>query len=196
MSVNFQSATQFKYYSLTFFGRSKVLADPWFLCVINELAGTFLSLALIPNNFRLETQHFDPFGAQKLEAFRSSATGASTLAQSFTKVLAEADHDGATNHHATFLELVQAALWGNATDLSLLTNLSHADIQALQTGGSADLVLQNHAEAAWKHLSSLKSARIDIILDNSGFELFTVRSGVVSRKFSILMVHNLGHGIG
>lgn len=79
---------------------------------------------------------------------------------------------------AAFLELAQVALWGNATDLSLLQNLSHADIQALQKTGKAaqqaaeHLILSNDLDKAWKHLESLKDARIDIVLDNAGFELY------------------------
>jgi len=34
------------------------------------------------------------------------------------------------------------------------------------------LLLQNDLAAAWSSLRKLKNARIDIILDNAGFELF------------------------
>lgn len=77
-----------------------------------------------------------------------------------------------------FLELAQVALWGNATDLSLLQGLSHSDIQALQKTGKAaqeaaeHLILQNNLGEAWQCLKSLKASRIDIILDNAGFELY------------------------
>lgn len=85
-----------------------------------------------------------------------------------------------------FRELVQTSLWGNATDLSLLTHLSHADIQDLQKGGlgaEAQAKRQHFIlsglgaiEKAWKVIlegSSSSEKRVDIILDNSGFELFT-----------------------
>lgn len=78
---------------------------------------------------------------------------------------------------AEFYELAQVALWGNATDLSLLSGLSHADIQALQKTGKAaqeaaqHLILQNDLEQTWKCLSSLRGSRIDLVLDNAGFEL-------------------------
>lgn len=82
------------------------------------------------------------------------------------------------NLKAAFLELATCCLWGNATDLSLLQGLSHADIQALQKTGKAaqkeaeHLILSNQLEHAWDHLKSLKDARIDIVLDNAGFELY------------------------
>lgn len=79
---------------------------------------------------------------------------------------------------AAFLELAQIALWGNATDLSLLQGLSHADIQALQKTDKAahkeaeHLILLNQLDQAWAHLKTLKKARIDIVLDNAGFEVY------------------------
>ncbi|KAF8310776.1 DUF89-domain-containing protein [Clavulina sp. PMI_390] len=89
--------------------------------------------------------------------------------------------------HVLFDEMIQMCLWGNATDLSLLPTMSYADIQKLQSlqsvgssqssEGSA-FILRNDLEAAWKRVSSLKKedsrvSKIDIVLDNSGFELFT-----------------------
>ena len=62
------------------------------------------------------------------------------------------------------------SLWGNSTDLSLLTNLTHDDILKLQSGASSDkaeYILLNNLEPAWRHLSSLKSAQIDIVLDSA-----------------------------
>lgn len=75
-----------------------------------------------------------------------------------------------------FLELAQVNLWGNATDLSLLTSLTHADIVQLQSGSAAAKagnILVNDLGVCWQHLSSLKGGRLDFILDNSGFEVFT-----------------------
>jgi len=64
---------------------------------------------------------------------------------------------------------------GNATDLSLLPSMSDADIQKLQSLQSVGqsqsseigaFVLRNDLQAAWERLSSLKNARIDVVLDN------------------------------
>ncbi|KAG9621147.1 hypothetical protein KCU64_g21451, partial [Aureobasidium melanogenum] len=78
-----------------------------------------------------------------------------------------------------FVEMTQVALWGNATDLSLLSNLSLDQIQGLQ-GAEAILksrknIVDDDTEDVWKYLSSTSSAdrRIDIVLDNAGFEFFT-----------------------
>lgn len=82
--------------------------------------------------------------------------------------------------------ILSTCLWGNATvsfvalsltlandstscgdsqDLSLLTSLTHEEIQALQSverGSSFILKL----DETWDHISALKSKRIDIVLDN------------------------------
>ena len=80
-----------------------------------------------------------------------------------------------------FLEATTLALWGNATDLSLLTNLSLEDIQKLQ--GKKDIeesqrnIVADDTDLVWQYLQSGRpssgSRRIDIILDNAGFELYT-----------------------
>jgi hypothetical protein len=69
------------------------------------------------------------------------------------------------------------------TDLSLLTSLSHADIQTLQSGGlSAEaqaerarfiLTGTESLDEAWARIESEENGRVDIVLDNSGFELLT-----------------------
>lgn len=82
--------------------------------------------------------------------------------------------------------MAQSALWGNATDLSLLTSLTHADIQTLQAGGIGQEAQKGRErfiltglgglEEAWKRIEPLKQqggGRIDIVLDNAGFELVT-----------------------
>lgn len=124
-------------------------------------------------------QQHDPFAKQKISTFASAAPGVYALAMSVNQlILSNASAEDPERLHAAFLELAQVALWGNATDLSLLQNLSHADIQALQKTGKAaqkeaeHLILSNHLDKAWTCLKGLKNARIDIVLDNAGFELY------------------------
>jgi hypothetical protein len=80
-----------------------------------------------------------------------------------------------------FTEMCEICLWGNATDLSLLTNLSYEDIQKLQGSearkSSEKNILVNDLDKAFKVLTSAqkdgkKERRVDIVLDNAGFELF------------------------
>jgi uncharacterized protein with ATP-grasp and redox domains len=80
-----------------------------------------------------------------------------------------------------FMEMCEICLWGNATDLSLLTSLTYEDIQKLQGSearkASEKNILVNDLEASYDVLLKEKKAgkqerRVDIVLDNAGFELY------------------------
>lgn len=76
-----------------------------------------------------------------------------------------------------FVEMTEIALWGNATDLSLLTTLSLDQLHSLQ-GREAILagqsrIVSNDMRVAWQWLTRNRGHRVDIVLDNSGFEFFT-----------------------
>lgn len=80
-----------------------------------------------------------------------------------------------------FMEMCEICLWGNATDLSLLTSLTYEDIQKLQGSearkNSEKNILINDLPAAFDVLMNAnktgKKSRVSIVLDNAGFELFT-----------------------
>ena len=80
-----------------------------------------------------------------------------------------------------FIEMCEICLWGNATDLSLLTSLTYEDIQKLQGADARkkaeENILVNDLPAAYKVLKEAQKTgkterRVDIVLDNAGFELF------------------------
>jgi hypothetical protein len=78
------------------------------------------------------------------------------------------------------MEMCEICLWGNATDLSLLTSLTYEDIQKLQGSearkASEKNILINDLEAAYAVLTKAKKEgkerKVDIVLDNAGFELY------------------------
>lgn len=81
-----------------------------------------------------------------------------------------------------FTEMCEICLWGNATDLSLLTSLTYEDIQKLQGSDARKTaeknILVNDLPAAYEVLKKVQKTndkperRVDIVLDNAGFELF------------------------
>ncbi|KPV72089.1 uncharacterized protein RHOBADRAFT_48988 [Rhodotorula graminis WP1] len=130
--------------------------------------------------FFATTKHwtqFDPFASQKLSTWRSSAAGAAALAQTLEKLVASGPVDPEKDLdklRLDFIGMLEVDLWGNATDLSLLTSLTHEEIQQLQSVERGQkFVLRNDFEHAWNHVKTLKDARVDIVMDNSGFELYT-----------------------
>ncbi|PAV15637.1 hypothetical protein PNOK_0849500 [Pyrrhoderma noxium] len=131
-----------------------------------------------------ETKHwkyYDPFFSGKEESFKASSVAIYKLA-SMMHELEETKDELCVDHDklaVLFNEMVQMCLWGNATDLSLLTNLTHEDILRLQNVGKdaheerKEFILRDDEKVAFSHLAKLHEARIDFVLDNAGFELFT-----------------------
>jgi len=144
------------------------------------------------------TQHwksYDVFLRQKNDTFRSSRPAVYEIATRFKDLVrgltAKADDTVAANRtpeeheeaqRLLFVEMCEICLWGNATDLSLLTSLSYADIQKLQGAearkASEKNILANDLHKAYDTLKKARDAgdrkerRVDIVLDNSGFELY------------------------
>ena len=153
----------------------------------------------------------DPFLRQKLSTFKSSRPAILELAARYKDLMLQiqdnsADEDETANAKAQellFIEMCEICLWGNATDLSLLTNMSYDDIQKLQGSkarkAAEEKIVVNDLPAA---LSSLKKVRerdpdeevrVDIILDNAGFELYVdlILAGflIASRLADTVVLH-------
>ncbi|CAE6351379.1 unnamed protein product [Rhizoctonia solani] len=124
---------------------------------------------------------FDPFFQQKEDTFRESGAAVHQLAQVMTDLEGrrkefQQDAEGWEDKLAiVFAEMVQMCLWGNATDLSMLPSMDPADVALLQAVGEdkAHLILRNDAGALWEHVRGIRDERLDFVLDNAGFELFT-----------------------
>ena len=166
------------------------LKAPWLFaeCYLFRRMSTFFKLS----------QHwsrYDPFARQKIRTFRSSRPAVLELAARYRELMQQMDahktDKTAAAEETLFAEMCEICLWGNATDLSLLTNLTYEDIQKLQ-GAEARRkaeanILVNDLPAAYKILTAARDAaktqptapgasaperRVDIVLDNAGFELY------------------------
>lgn len=135
---------------------------------------------------------YDVFHKQKMSTFRSSRPAVLELAMRYNDLTKQfqakdsalssaSEEEREKAEKGLFIEMCEICLWGNATDLSLLTNLTYDDIQKLQ--GSAnrkaneEKILVNDFRVAFSCLwgaqkSGKKERRVDIVLDNAGFELF------------------------
>lgn len=126
--------------------------------------------------------NFDVFEGLKRDTFKSSALGIYELAIRY-KALSQQLESSASIDDETkkllFEEFVDISLWGNATDLSLLANATLEDIQSRQgkeaREKSAKNIIDNDLPEAWERLLSVpfEERRIDIVLDNAGFEFYT-----------------------
>ncbi|EPQ55777.1 DUF89-domain-containing protein [Gloeophyllum trabeum ATCC 11539] len=159
-------------------GKDTWFTAPWLFaeCYLYRLLRSYFST----------TKHwaqFDPFQKQKLDTFKQSGDACYQLATTLAELESEkaalaADPD---KLKVLFGEMLQMCLWGNATDLSLLTHLSHADIQKLQSVGRdaqaarREFILRDDGDKAWEAIREGKGGegRVDFVLDNAGFELFT-----------------------
>jgi len=145
----------------------------------------------ISTSFSLSThwKNYDVFARQKIKTFRSSRPAVLELAARYKDLVTKiretkARKDSPIDEEAEkilFMEMCEICLWGNATDLSLLTNLTYEDIQKLQGSearkASEQNILVNDLPAAFDLLlaaqkSGKKERRVDIVLDNAGFELY------------------------
>lgn len=129
---------------------------------------------------------YDIFSRQKIKTFRSSRPAVLELAGRYKELVQElqANKDKTHDEEAEkllFEEMCEICLWGNATDLSLLTSLSYEDIQKLQGSqarkASEKNILVNELPAAYDTLKKARDIgktdrRVDIVLDNAGFELY------------------------
>lgn len=129
---------------------------------------------------------YDVFAEQKANALAASSNAVQELSARYLQLGLPAsssmDFNDAKSTSRTayplFVEMTEIALWGNAIDLSLLSKLNLAQAHSLQ-GAKAikegqGRIVSNDTYAVWEYLCSRDGAgRIDIVLDNSGFELFT-----------------------
>lgn len=146
--------------------------------------------------FNLSThwKDYDVFQRQKMSTFKSSRPAVLELASRYRDIISQirkSSNDAPVEssdpkeieeaEKLLFVEMAEICLWGNATDLSLLTNLTYEDIQKLQGSdarkASEKNILVNDLGPAFAILNNAKNAkqahrRVDIVLDNAGFELF------------------------
>ncbi|KAK7105101.1 damage-control phosphatase ARMT1-like [Littorina saxatilis] len=124
---------------------------------------------------------FDIFGEQKQIAYTDAEVPVSSLMSYLDEVTANLQKGSKTDIDELFSEFIQVALWGNKCDLSishgaensqkqcLLEQLSHLKPNILADDTRKTLAALRSAAGARNH----QAGRVDIVLDNAGFELVT-----------------------
>ena len=129
----------------------------------------------------------DFFRGQKEEGFHSSLASMESLGSWLVAQLASS-----CTASQTWATLLQVSLWGNKCDLSISAGAKNSALGDPVTGlqAMAERILSNQGDEAWQRLEGRGAgALVDIVMDNSGFELFTdlcladfmVTSGVASK---------------
>ncbi|KAF7128255.1 hypothetical protein CNMCM5793_002797 [Aspergillus hiratsukae] len=129
-------------------------------------------------------QNYDVFKRQKDSTFVKSRAAVEELASRYMHIVADTQVAEQENKEEAkkllFIEMTEIALWGNATDLSLLANLTLEDLQTLQgreaIQKSQRNIVDNDTDDVWAYLqrtAGQASRQIDIVLDNAGFEFYT-----------------------
>lgn len=122
---------------------------------------------------------FDVFETQKEDSLLASQKAVEGICKLYAHETQQSG--GGDAQYMRFIEMLQTALWGNATDLSLISEASSTEISALQeqsTFASArSRIVDDDSAAVWSYLRSSafqdSKRTIDIVLDNAGFELLT-----------------------
>lgn len=119
----------------------------------------------------------DPFEAQKQANFTDSIDSIGFLAKHVMSLVNKNTDYSLDEQNKDLKQLLKLNLWGNRCDLSLSSgNKSNVDGNPVE-GLSLfdDDLLIDHTQCVWNLLNKHKNTDIiiDIILDNSGYELFT-----------------------
>lgn len=164
------------------------LDSPW-------LISEFYFYRRITEAFRYFETGYDFFAAQKASGLMSTASNIEQLAATLPFVY--------TQDARTMVETgCLSSLWGNRLDLSLWPGSANAGMIAIsqskqQLVEAQAALLDNHLSQVTDHLVNSSPGRVDIIVDNAGYELVTdlvlarllLQSGVTEQ----IVLHTKGH---
>eukprot|EP00092_Neocalanus_flemingeri_P068092 GFUD01083156.1.p1 GENE.GFUD01083156.1~~GFUD01083156.1.p1 ORF type:complete len:451 (-),score=169.54 GFUD01083156.1:83-1435(-) len=146
----------------------------WVECYMYRRITQAVNLTGVP-----QLKGLDYFRQQKEEGYHGSLPSMRQLSAWLLPQLAKLSPDtqlADTDCGQTWATLVQVCLWGNKCDLSISAG-SKAVASGDPVTGLEHLkqnILTDHTSVAWQCLVTRgKGATIDIVMDNSGFELFT-----------------------
>ncbi|KAM6954203.1 damage-control phosphatase ARMT1 [Aplochiton taeniatus] len=134
--------------------------------------------------FNSPISNFDPFCEMKIQSFIDSQQAVMALCTYLQGLNKNMDELSEPQLLEQFLKLLQVSLWGNRCDLSISTGQENSQ-KASPIDSLADLkpfILVDHSNMVWSALTSARRpgesgqtlpGRVDIVLDNAGFELLT-----------------------
>jgi uncharacterized protein with ATP-grasp and redox domains len=142
-----------------------------------------------------ECQGIDPFQLQKFQGLEAATASIVLLCNQVNQWLDDSQSNSASRQEA-LISLLYFALWGNRVDLSLWSafegDRSQFDIQSQLAN-----ILVNDASQIGELLANPEVQRVDVIVDNAGFELicdlclvdFLLSSKLVNQVYLHLKPH-------
>ncbi|XP_030627541.1 damage-control phosphatase ARMT1 [Chanos chanos] len=127
--------------------------------------------------------NFDVFKEGKTQSFFDSQQAIISLCTYLQELIKTVDKISEKQLHENFLKLLQVSLWGNKCDLSISAGQENAQkTSPMETLHDLKcFILVDDSDMVWSTLMSLRGsgdqdksrARVDVVLDNAGFELVT-----------------------
>lgn len=118
---------------------------------------------------------YDPFEKQKQDGFNKSMNSITVLSQFVMEFINRKEELSLAERKHALIKLLKLNLWGNRCDLSL-----SGGAESSQSGNPIELLdsfqkdlIVDDTQFLWDLLSRKNCGTVDIVLDNSGYELFT-----------------------
>lgn len=128
---------------------------------------------------RTSLKSYDPFEKQKQDSFTRVLDSLTILARHTKSLLSRRQNLSESERRNEFVKLLKLSLWGNKYDLSLSAGApinSSGNPLELLDAFEEDLLIDD-TKIVWDVLSEPKNIKatrvVDVVLDNTGFELFT-----------------------
>ncbi|XP_072397023.1 damage-control phosphatase ARMT1-like [Diabrotica undecimpunctata] len=113
---------------------------------------------------------YDYFEHQKQDAY----TGAIQLIENMSEYVIHVLNNQNPADQNEFINMLKLNLWGNKCDLSLSLGKASDMSSLFDTAALDPYILCDHSKQIWEAISTDKSSDIiDIVFDNSGYEVFT-----------------------
>lgn len=130
---------------------------------------------------------FDPFDMQKTEGLKVSFPNFKILLKYLDDLLKEDLYEKKRKEY--FSSILLLSLWGNKFDLSLSAGVQNQpeDDPLSKIHGLDEFLLINEGEQAYELLKQKSCSRVDIVLDNAGFEIcsdFILAEYILSTKLA------------
>lgn len=118
-------------------------------------------------------QGVDPFEPQKRSSLEKVLPSIRTMSSQINAFVKTQEFGDKQRNRTEAIAFLYYALWGNRIDLSLFPgDAGESERSQIETHSEQSNILVDHTPAIADRISSFDGVRIDLVVDNAGFELF------------------------